>query len=191
MDHDDIDFPPDPSEAEGIEGLSDTSMTERNNSFTNRTSSHNQGNNSFTTGRNEVNRGNNSFTNDNPPALVREFDYREDNELESGTETDLKDTSYYPIQIEAEPQKITEAEFDQYKLDPIDKKVLINELSDCDLYLKNIHKGFSKIASTNSLIKLVMAGIGVHKHRRQVLKELKAVKANKQIELDENGELIS
>lgn len=114
-----------------------------------------------------------------------EFDYP----CEIKSTTDFQDESKFPLQMDTTPQKVTEQDLDPYKLESLEKKVLINEFSDCDMYLKNIHKGFKHVSSTNSLIKLVIAGIGVHKHRRQVMRELKGVKPNSTLEFDEHGNL--
>lgn len=122
------------------------------------------------------------------PDTIKLSDYEGDDPLYEGGNS-FQTESILPIKIETDSQKVTEADFDTYQLESLEKKVLINELSDCDLYLKNIHKGFGFAGSTNSLIKLVMAGIGVHKHRRQVLKDLKASPKNKTLEFDENGQL--
>jgi len=100
--------------------------------------------------------------------------------------TEFRTSSPLPIKIDTDEQRVTEADFDIYNLPSLEKKVLIDELSSCDMYLNNIHKGFGHVGSTNSLIKLVMAGIGVHRHRRQVLKDLKAV-GKKDLEFDDNG----
>ena len=103
--------------------------------------------------------------------------------------TEFQDTSKFPLHVEAQPQKVTEDDLTPYDLKPLDKKVLISEMADYDMYLKNIHKGFKHITSTRSLIHLVAAGINVHKHRRQVLKDIKGENKAKTLEFDEHGNL--
>lgn len=121
------------------------------------------------------------------PDKIKLSDYEDEDKYK--TENEFQTNSILPLKIESQNQLVREEDFDTYQLESLEKKVLINELSDCDLYLKNIHKGFGLVGSTNSLIKLVMAGIGVHKHRRSVLKELKSSPKNKTIDFDENGQL--
>jgi len=118
------------------------------------------------------------------PERIKLSDYEEENTYKNVN--CFQTTSILPLKIQSDNQQVREEDFDHYNLNELDKKVLINELSDCDMYLKNIHTGFGLVGSTNSLIKLVMAGIGVHKHRRQVLKDLRVSKA-KTLEFDENG----
>jgi len=124
------------------------------------------------------------------PDKIQLSEYESDDTYqESKQNADFQNTSKFPLQIKVDAQQVTDADLDSLDLSSLDKKVLINELSDYDMYLKNIHKGFGFIGSTNSLIKLVMAGVGVHKRRREVLKELKGNPKRQTLELDENGEL--
>lgn len=124
------------------------------------------------------------------PESLHLSDYDSDDTYKENIQkNDLQSVSRFPLQIEVPKQTLTETDLDDFALLPIEKKVLVNELSDYDMYLKNIHKGFAFVGSTNSLIKLVMAGVGVHKRRREVLKELKGAPKNRTLELDENGEL--
>ncbi len=109
--------------------------------------------------------------------------------LEIKNPEDFESQSRFPIQLDLEPQKVNEDDLSPYKLESLDKKVLINEMSDYDMYLKNIHKGFKSVTSTRSLINLVAAGIQVHKHRRQVLNDIKNQKKASALEFDEYGNL--
>lgn len=119
--------------------------------------------------------------------LKEEFDLS----CEIKSTTDFDSLSKFPLQMDITPQKVIEDDLNPYNLKDLEKKILINEFSDCDMYLKNIHKGFRHITSTNSLIKLVMAGIGVHKYRRQVLNDIKAETKATTLEFDQHGNLKS
>lgn len=86
---------------------------------------------------------------------------------------------------------LNEEDFSEYELDNLEKKVAVTELSDCDLYLKNLHTGFKYVNSINSLIKIVGAGIQVHKHRRSVIEKLKDGGNGKAaFTFDNNGNII-
>lgn len=119
--------------------------------------------------------------------LPTEPDHFYDNILNDITDNSkLISESSLPIEIQIAPQSLQEEDFNHLGLNELDKKVLLSELADCNLYLKNIHKGFKFARSTSSLIKLVGAGIGVHRHRRQVLKDIKQG-AGDIIDIDEYG----
>lgn len=100
--------------------------------------------------------------------------------------TDFESLSTYNTTPQIQIDTIKESDLEHLTLNHLDKKILVDELADCSLYLRNIHKGFKHVTSTKSLISLVAAGIGVHKHRRQVIANLKNSK-NSVFELDEHG----
>lgn len=115
---------------------------------------------------------------------------RYDEEIKN--QNDLEDVSKFPVQMKTSNLEITDSDLDVYKLGNLEKKILINEISDCDMYLKNIHKGFKSVTSINSLIRLVGAGLGVHKHRRNVIDTIKGKgKAGSTLSFDDNGDLVS
>lgn len=102
----------------------------------------------------------------------------------------FKDTSPLVLNLNFDVQRIEEADFNHLTLNNLDKALLKAELADSNMYLKNIHKGFGKVTSTRSLIALVGAGLAVHKHRRQVLKDLKAGQGET-LQWDAQGNLIT
>lgn len=87
---------------------------------------------------------------------------------------------------------IKKEDFDKYELDDVQTTVAVAELADCDMYLKNLHKTFKYVNSINSVLKVVGGCIGVHRHRREVLKELKANKSSSgnAYEVDDQGNLV-
>lgn len=125
------------------------------------------------------------------PENINLSDYDGDDKYRNNSvAADFQNKSSFPLQMEVTAPAITDKDLDAYGLDPVEKLAAIEELADCSMYLKNIHKGFSFVGSTNSLIKLVMAGIGVHKHRRAILKEIKGNKnSGKLPSFDENGNI--
>lgn len=127
-----------------------------------------------------------------PPALntQEEENYDEFESSEIQSQAELQSKSSFPLQLDFSEQKVEESDLSYLTLQPLEKKILISELSDCDLYLKNIHKGFSYVRSTRSLIALVGAGLATHKHRRQVIKDIKESKKDP-FELDEHGNIKS
>lgn len=129
---------------------------------------------------------------DDDLAFPEEIDFENIEAQEIADTRELQIISRYPIEIDVDPQTVTEKDFDYLGLNDLEKKVLITELSDCDMYLRNIHSGFKFATSINSLIKLVGAGIGVHKHRRHVLTELKGKAKSPGLTIDPTtGEVIS
>ena len=99
---------------------------------------------------------------------------------------DFESLSTYDTTPSVPIKPIIESDLAHLTLNELDKKVLVSELADCNLYLRNIHKGFKHVVSTQNLISLVAAGIGVHKHRRAIIKDIKAGKGD-MFELDEHG----
>lgn len=115
-----------------------------------------------------------------PPALISEDDY----DFPEITDTSLlKSESTLPLVLQAE-------DLAPLTLSPLDAKVLTSELEDYNLYLKNVHKGFSFATSVNSIMKLVGTGLAIHKQRRSILKEIRESKKDP-FEMDEHGNLKS
>lgn len=84
-------------------------------------------------------------------------------------------------------------DFENYSLDKLQTRAAVGELSDCDMYLKNLHTGFKYVNSINSLLKVVGGCISVHKHKREVLNELKLSKPSGTVggvEIDDQGNVI-
>ena len=100
--------------------------------------------------------------------------------------TDFESLTPIDISPQIETSRISKSDLAPLTLQSIDEKILVSELADCSLYLRNIHKGFKHVTSTKSLISLVAAGIGVHKLRRQVIESVKN-KQNATFEIDEHG----
>ncbi len=110
--------------------------------------------------------------------------YDEDNEIQD--QSKLQSTSLITVDVEKTLQQVTDNDLNYLELENLEKALLKAELSDSQMYLKNIHTGFKFARSTRSLINLVGAGLAVHKHRRQILKDLKEGKKDP-FGLDEHG----
>lgn len=122
-----------------------------------------------------------------PPDNFQSDDYEES---EISNTAQLQSESQIAIQLTETPQPVADQDLDYLNLHDLERSLLKSELSDSQMYLKNIHKGFKFARSTRSLISLVGAGLAVHKHRRQVIKELKEVKKDP-FEIDEYGNIKS
>jgi hypothetical protein len=116
------------------------------------------------------------------PAVISGYD--EDPQYTKNT--DFESLSTYDSTPDVAVSRIKDSDLAHLTLNELDKKVLVAELADCNMYLRNIHKGFKHVTSTKSLISLVAAGIGVHKHRRSVLKDISNSRGAT-FELDEYG----
>lgn len=116
------------------------------------------------------------------PAVINDYDYDHSDQKN----TDFESLTPIDISPQIETSRISKSDLAPLTLQSIDEKILVSELADCSLYLRNIHKGFKHVTSTKSLIALVAAGIGVHKHRRQVIESVKN-KQNATFEIDEHG----
>jgi len=123
-----------------------------------------------------------------PPDDLTSYDSDESNEIEDTN--DLQVQSQIPVTINVTPKAIVEEDFNFLTMHDLEKTLLQAELADTSMYLKNIHKGFRFARSTRSLINLVGAGLAVHKHRRNVIKEIKESKKDP-FEMDEYGNLKS
>jgi len=99
---------------------------------------------------------------------------------------ELQSQSVSSLQVAPIQQPVTDEQLDYLNLQDLERAMLKAELSDSEMYLKNIHKGFKFAKSTRSLINLVGAGLAVHKHRRQIMKDLKENK-KQPFEIDEYG----
>ena len=66
-----------------------------------------------------------------------------------------------------------------YNLTELEEKIAVQEIEDCDSYLKTLHRSVPLVTSVNSLLKVVNGCLGIHKHRREVLNQLKGKKENK------------
>lgn len=124
-----------------------------------------------------------SFTGEKEGELPEERYYGEEGKI-----SETKDLVSTGSQLQ-----LVEDDFKDYELDQLEKKIAATELADCDLYLKNLHTGFKHVNSINSLIKIVGAGIQVHKHRRSVMEKLKnGIGSSKGgYTFDENGNLVA
>lgn len=83
---------------------------------------------------------------------------------------------------------VTDDELSYLTPDKLEKSLIKAELVDTNMYLKNIHQSFKYARSTRSVINLVGAGLAVHKHRREMLKEVKQAKGAT-LEFDQFGNL--
>lgn len=123
-----------------------------------------------------------------PPETFNDTDAYEDQEIQDPSK--LQSTSLITLEVTAIQQQVKESDLDYLQLHDLEKVLLKAELSDSQMYLKNIHTGFKFARSTRSLINLVGAGLAVHKHRRQIIKDLKEAKKDP-FEIDEHGQVKS
>lgn len=94
---------------------------------------------------------------------------------------------------DALPLDLTEKDISDKLPTEVEKKLLLNEMAGCDLYLHNIHKSFKYAGSVSSVIALVKAGVGVQIHRRATLEKASGVseKQKPAIQFDTMGNIIS
>lgn len=89
---------------------------------------------------------------------------------------------------------IEEDDIKDIALQPAEKKVFLAEMKSCDIYLDNLHACFKHATTVSSVIALVGASIGVHKHRRSVMEKVSLPKppttAEAALEFDNMGNLI-
>lgn len=123
-----------------------------------------------------------------PPENLNDSDLLEPTEPINHSE--LESDSKVALQLNFDHTPITKEDLSHLTLNKLEESLLVSELQDSAMYLKNIHKGFKFARSTRSLINLVGAGLAVHKHRRSVLKEIKESKKDP-FEMDEYGNLKS
>ena len=123
-----------------------------------------------------------------PPAIRRSESDEYGDAIEIADTSQLQSTSNFQIDLHIQQDVITDRHLDYLNLHDLEKSLLKAELSDSQMYLKNIHKGFKFARSTRSLINLVGAGLAVHKRRRDVLKELKDATKDP-FEIDEHGNI--
>lgn len=92
----------------------------------------------------------------------------------------------------AVPVMITEEDADELNLHHAGKKVFLQEMKACDIYLHNLHKGFKSATTIRGIVALVETSLKVHAHRREVLKDVepKREAGGPVYEFDDMGNLI-
>lgn len=87
---------------------------------------------------------------------------------------------------------VTQSDLSDSGITDFEKKVFLNEMESCDMYLHNLHKTFKYVTTVNSVIKLVAASLVVHKHRRSVMEKTSKIKVEDEdtIEFDNMGRVI-
>lgn len=103
-----------------------------------------------------------------------------------------------PYNYASEPLalNINKDHVDQLEVTNIEKDILINDLQQCNMYLHNLHANFKSTTTVNSVITNVMACLTVHKHKRQLVKDLvsnsrpKSKENIDDIEFDAHGKII-
>jgi hypothetical protein len=73
---------------------------------------------------------------------------------------------------EHNPVPVTQKDLESLQISDLQRTEFVAKMRDCDLYLRNIHSLFPHAVTINGVLKLVAAGIQVHKHRSQIMKEI-------------------
>lgn len=107
---------------------------------------------------------------------------RGDSTLADNAGSKLKD-DYIPINVQEED---VEGEVPN----PHARDVYVNEMSACDLYMHNIHKGFKYVTTVQGIISLVGAGLGVMRARRQFMERASNLTSHKPDEEDSIDDVV-
>jgi len=70
------------------------------------------------------------------------------------------------LQSDSLPLELTDTDLEELETTKLNKKVFLNEMDSCDMYLNNLHSSFKYASSVRSVIALVNASLSVHRHRR-------------------------
>lgn len=93
----------------------------------------------------------------------------DDSEGPDGAPATLDDTGLDAYHTDL---SVTDQDLQEVKISNFQKKLFKNEMDSCDLYLRNLHRGFSAATTVKGIISLVGASLAVHTHRRQAMKDL-------------------
>lgn len=73
------------------------------------------------------------------------------------------------MHVEHNPMPVTSDDLKDFDTHEVNKRLLLAELKDYDLYQRNLHTAFGCVLNTRSLIDLVDASLRVHRQRRAVI----------------------
>lgn len=98
------------------------------------------------------------------------------------------------LQADHNPVPVQQKDLDALNISELQKVEFLAKMRDCDLYMRNIHSLFPHAVTINGVLKLVAAGMQVHKHRSQIMKEICSIPEPKEgfddIEFDNMGNVI-